>query len=288
MNLYIYVKLEYNRVIMISCLSKRQKDKAFTLIELLVVISIISLLSSVVFASVNNARAKGSIAAGQRFDNHTHSAFFDDLVLEWNFDSSVGTIVDDQSGNGNNLTLSGATLDLDPKLFSAGKVVSLSSSGSKTAVTGTIKKPPTGDFSISFWVYPTNISQIHYFLSNNYAATNGLWRIGTNDSGSVVFNYYSDGTRTALAGPLKLNQWQHITAVCKGTTIGIYLNGKQTGTTGVTSGCAFTNNIINLNGTYQYYLDNVRVYSKSLSLSFIDGQYLSELPRYEILAQNKP
>jgi prepilin-type N-terminal cleavage/methylation domain-containing protein len=36
-----------------------KKNKAFTLIELLVVISIISLLSSVVLSSVNNARSRG-------------------------------------------------------------------------------------------------------------------------------------------------------------------------------------------------------------------------------------
>ncbi len=39
-------------------LSKRKKNKGFTLIELLVVISIISLLSSIVFASLNSARSK--------------------------------------------------------------------------------------------------------------------------------------------------------------------------------------------------------------------------------------
>lgn len=37
----------------------KQKNKGFTLIELLVVVSIISLLASVVLASLNSARAKG-------------------------------------------------------------------------------------------------------------------------------------------------------------------------------------------------------------------------------------
>ena len=41
---------------------RRRRKKGFTLIELLVVISIISLLSSVVFASVNSARAKARTA----------------------------------------------------------------------------------------------------------------------------------------------------------------------------------------------------------------------------------
>jgi len=42
-----------------------QKHRAFTLIELLVVISIISLMSSVVFSSINAAREKAHIAKTQ-------------------------------------------------------------------------------------------------------------------------------------------------------------------------------------------------------------------------------
>lgn len=45
------------------------KKRGFTLIELLVVIAIISLLSSVVMASLNDSREKARIVAGENLLN---------------------------------------------------------------------------------------------------------------------------------------------------------------------------------------------------------------------------
>src|SRR3989344_8817512 len=55
--------------------------KGFTLIELLVVISIISMLSSVVLASLNGARAKAVVRRGLTFSNHTRSALYDEGIV---------------------------------------------------------------------------------------------------------------------------------------------------------------------------------------------------------------
>jgi len=70
------------------------KNKGFTLIELLVVIAIIGVLSSVVLASLNSARAKGSDAAVKSNLNNIRAQaelFYDDTP---NSDSYFGVCDD--------------------------------------------------------------------------------------------------------------------------------------------------------------------------------------------------
>lgn len=268
--------------------TRHHHSRAFTLIELLVVISIIGLLSSVVMAALNGARQKGTVAAGQKFDGHTHAAFYDDLVLSWDFDRDTATPVQDQSGNGNNLSLAGgATLTNTQNPFKSGQVLSVDATHTAQKA-APLNKIPSTEFSVSFWVYPTITNQTHYFISY-YAAVDGSWRVGTTDTQTgLVFNFLSGTVKTASAGVLKINEWYHVAAVCKGGKIGLYLNGKSTGSTDTVSSCALaSNNALNLNGTYPYYIDNVRIYSKALPLSFFEGQYLAEISELKTVAYSK-
>lgn len=277
---------------MITKTNKNPNQKAFTLIELLVVISIIGLLSSVVMASVSSARAKGSVAAGQKFANHTHSAFFDDLVLAWDFDSAVGTVVKDMSGNGNDLTMSGSWLQSTPKLFNNGQVISLSDS--KLSSMNTMNnRPTTGNFSVSFWVNLTDGRTANLIDYSYSALSPGTWRIWI--SSSAVLTFITRGASAVTAGILTPSQWHQIVAVCTGTKIGIYVNGKFASNTSLGADCNFSASKLYLSSntspggqlTQQpFWLDNVRIYKQALPLSFIQEQYLAELPEFKSLAKN--
>lgn len=67
--------------------------RGFTLIELLVAISIISLLSSIVLASINTAREKGRFAAARQQDAVFQHTIGDQLIGWWPFDDCTGTAV---------------------------------------------------------------------------------------------------------------------------------------------------------------------------------------------------
>lgn len=275
---------------------KNKFSRGFTLIELLVVISIIGLLSSVVMASVTAARKQGMIAAGQKFDAHTHSAFYDDLVLSWDFDRDGGGVVQDLSGNGNNLVLAGATIDgpPTPNPFRTGKVISIGPS--KTAsLPAPMKKPPSGKFSVSFWLYPVlaaGTPQTTVYIA--YEPLTGIlsqtWRFSYTAGGTFGFKYTPVlASQTVSVGQLAFNTWHHIVVVCNTTNnkIGVYINGKSTGTPLAVTGCGFNPNMaLRLDGTQPYHLDNIRIYAESLSLSFIQEQYLAGKSKFEALAKN--
>jgi prepilin-type N-terminal cleavage/methylation domain-containing protein len=106
--------------------------RGFTLIELLVVISIISLLSSVVFASLSQARDKARISGGYIFESHNHSLLGgDNLIARWRFNETSGFVAYDESGNGLDLSFSSCgTSPFVPDSNPLGAQPSLSLNGS--------------------------------------------------------------------------------------------------------------------------------------------------------------
>ena len=83
--------------------------RGFTLIELMVVISIISLLSSIVFSSVITSRDRAVIAAGLQFENQVHKKLYNCLVAQYDFETTIDSELGiDSSGYGNHGTNYGA------------------------------------------------------------------------------------------------------------------------------------------------------------------------------------
>ena len=84
---------------------------------------------------------------------------------------------------------------------------------------------PTGDFTISMWIYPTSFAASYYVLAGSWnAGAANEWLIQYDNTGAIRFLTTTSSAFSA-AGVIKLNQWQFISVSRSGTTLTGYVNG---------------------------------------------------------------
>lgn len=74
----------------------------------------------------------------------------------------------------------------------------------------------SSSFSVSFWVYLTNINSANYALVSNYAndGVNRGWIVGSLTSGKLYFGIYAPALQeTATTSTISINTWYHVTCV---------------------------------------------------------------------------
>jgi hypothetical protein len=71
-------------------------------------------------------------------------------------------------------------------------------------------------FSVSFWVYLTNINSANYALVSNYAniGVNKGWIVGSLTTGKLYFGIYNPAIQeTVTTATISINTWYHVTCV---------------------------------------------------------------------------
>ncbi len=210
---------------------RTRKNAGFTLIELLVVISIISLLSSIVLASLQSARKKGQIAAGLEFDASVYHAIGDNLIGQWLFDEAGGASATDTSANGHTGSISGAVYTTG--VSNTGLVFN---GTTDNVAIGNVSNsfPTTG--TLSFWMYPTDVSSYRNPMSTNYGGGGGNAGIRFEETSAGSF-YLVLGNDTGNYGSilhtftnsLAPNNWYQVAIAWDTTanTVRGYLNGNR-------------------------------------------------------------
>jgi prepilin-type N-terminal cleavage/methylation domain-containing protein len=278
-----------------GCLStKSMMVCGFTLIELLVVISIISLLSSVVFASLSDAREKGRIAAAQKFSSSMHHAIGDELVGEWTFDND--TLVDTSGFNHVGLAQGGFNVPADFVDGVMARAIELNGVSEYIGLNNDYWRAvfnDNTDWTISAWVKPA--AYVDSSIVGQRYSTSVI--LGMRNTGKLFFGV--DDIRRESSSALTLGKWQHVTVTYTNPEheAVLYIDGEivYSGVTYDGSGIGSGDNNLAIGwqmrndpGMPTYFngsIDDVRIYSKAFNLAQIQKLYAESAQKYLTLNQ---
>lgn len=145
----------------------------------------------------------GSVATG----------FFANLAAYWNLDEVSGTRAD-QSGNGNNLAVSGTVGSLTGKIDLAADFTQ----AGYLSITDNATFSITGSFTFVFGVYPDGFSAIGRGLIGKWGTNDKEFAVYIGIAGNELLSFYvsADGTNENFVHDttgLTINQWAMVTVV---------------------------------------------------------------------------
>jgi len=187
----------------------------------------------------------------------------------------------DQSGNGNNGTVNGATLTTD-RYGNANSAYSFNGISDLIAINGGSGVSLNGDITYSMWVYPiaTQNSRLIWDNSSEY----GDFFI--NDDNTISYDY-SDGTSAFSifsTNQVTLNTWNMISLTREGGAISIFIDGTldKSATAIDPTGASIITDIsrgdTDGTGFFNGAIDEVRIYDTALTATDILDIYQSEKP----------
>lgn len=201
----------------------------------------------------------------------------------WNMNGNAK----DATPYGGDGTVNGATLTTD-RQGKANKAYAFNGTNNYISVADDTRyEPGTGDFSISAWI-KTSSSTSDITIVSKFASSGGSQRytlglntsVGTGGTGKVFFSV--GNTLTAGGASLNDGNWHHVVAVRSGGVAYVYADGVQVATVAatanVTGGSSYLGIGKNGSGANNYFngsIDDVRYYSRGISLDEVKSLYHS-------------
>ena len=268
------------------------KSKAFTLIELLVVISIIGVLSSVIFVSFSGSRDKAKLAKAQQFDAQISHALGAYAVGIWRFESISGGKVSDDSGYGNDGTIHGNPFLVDSEVYPGTKALKFDGNDYVNCGRNASLRVASGDMTVETWVNLASLGKHHSILSKWTP-----WIFFISSSNRLYFYVRYDGSDHAVSGNTRLsaNKWYHTVVIYTPSDhkVQFYLNGKKDGSPSFSKamdndGSSYVRmgGYGNLSTMLNGQIDNVSIYDEALSSAQIQQHYVAGAASHGIAVNN--
>jgi hypothetical protein len=162
---------------------------------------------------------------------------------KWRFEETAGTVANDGSGLGKNLTVANGTWVTGGRV---GRALQFNGTSSAAASTGALLDT-TGSFSVSTWVRLSALTGWRTAVSQDGVNISGFWlQFGQSLGNKFSFTMNpSDATNSASTRALSTtvattNTWYHLVAVRDklAGTMKLYVNGTLEATTAYTGGWA--------------------------------------------------
>ena len=193
-----------------------------------------------------------------------------------------GTTVADDSGNGNNGTISGATWTTSGKY---GNALVFNGTNALVTINNSATLQLSTAMTLEAWVNPSVINSawrdVIYKGNDNYYLEGTSGNVGVPATGGTF-----GGSDAALNGTgiLSANTWTYLAATYDGTTLRLYVNGVQVASQAQTGAITTSTNPLQIGGDslygqfFQGTIDEVRIYNVALTAAQIQTDMNTQIP----------